>query len=323
MQHRVATRTLHNTKEAAFSIMTSFLLLVVCAVLGMITARTVKGAAGFAQPLNWWVLNIALPALVLELLPNLEVDWNLWYLIVTQWLIFIGAWAGFAMLGRTLKWSNGRIGTLTLMAGLGNTLFLGYPVVEAVLGREGLPYAVIADQGGVFVTFVIGGAFVTAIYGPREGSVPVPLLRLVRQKLVRIPSLYALVIGLVVGELGGWPADFDAMLLRIGATLSPIALFSAGLQFRFRLDGDQRAPLLLGLGWKLLLAPVLTYVIGTAAGIGHLMLSVGVLQAAMPPMVSAAILATQNDLEPPLANSLLALGMLLSVVTVSIAVYLL
>ena len=47
------------------------------------------------------------------------------------------------------------------------------------------------------------------------------------------------------------------------------------------------------------------------------MLAVGVIQAAMAPMVSAAILADQNQLEPPLANSMLALGILLSVVTLS------
>ena len=303
--------------------MTSLLLLLVCAILGMVVARTVKGARGFAQPLNWWVLNIALPALVLELLPKLELDWHLWFLLVTQWLIFIGAWVVFATLGRLFHWTKGRIGALTLTAGLGNSLFFGYPVVEAALGREGLPFAVVADQGGVFMAFLFGGALVTAIYSERATSSPESLGSVIGRKLIRIPALYALVIGLAMGQAGGWPADIDAMLLRIGATLTPIALFSAGLQFSFSVRDDQRAPLLAGLGWTLLLAPLLTYLLGVAVGVSDLMLSVGVLQAAMPPMVSAAILADQHNLEPPLANSMLAVSIVAAVVTVPIVVYLL
>jgi predicted permease len=297
--------------------MTSFLLLVVCAVLGMITARNIKGAASFTMPLNWWVLNVALPALVLELLPKLAFDWHLWFLLVSQWLIFAGAWVGFAALGRLFNWSKGRVGALVLTAGLGNTLFIGYPVIEAILGREALPYAVIADQGGAFLSFIVGGAIVAAVYGERDATRQVPLSRFIVQRLIRFPAMYAILLGIIVGAIGGWPKDLDAMLLRLGATLTPLALFSAGLQFRFRVSSDQRGPLALGLAWKLLLGPLIVYAIGVAAGIGSQMLAVGVIQAAMAPMVSAAILADQNQLEPPLANSMLALGILLSVFTLA------
>jgi predicted permease len=56
--------------------------------------------------------------------------------------------------------------------------------------------------------------------------------------------------------------------------------------------------------------------LGVAAGITGLTLTVGVLQAAMAPMISAAILADQYDLEPQLANTVLGAGILLSLVTI-------
>ncbi len=71
-----------------------------------------------------------------------------------------------------------------------------------------------------------------------------------------------------------------------------------------------------GLGWKLLVAPLLMLGIGTLAGIGGLTLTVSVLQAAMAPMISAAILADQHGLEPRLANTVLGAGILLSLLTV-------
>ena len=56
--------------------------------------------------------------------------------------------------------------------------------------------------------------------------------------------------------------------------------------------------------------------LGVAAGVGGLVLTVGVLQAAMAPMISAAILADEHDLEPQLANTVLGAGIVLSLVTV-------
>jgi len=55
---------------------------------------------------------------------------------------------------------------------------------------------------------------------------------------------------------------------------------------------------------------------GIAAGIGGLVLTAGVLQAAMAPMISAAILADQYELEPALANTVLGAGIVLSLFTI-------
>src|SRR3546814_4214907 len=72
------------------------------------------------------------------------------------------------MLGRRLQWSRSRIGALTLVAGLGNTSFVGYPLIEALRGQEGLAYAVIADQGGCFIALAVGGVIVASIYSGQK-----------------------------------------------------------------------------------------------------------------------------------------------------------
>ena len=56
--------------------------------------------------------------------------------------------------------------------------------------------------------------------------------------------------------------------------------------------------------------------LGRAGGVSGLVLAVGVLQAAMPPMVSSAILAEQYGLEPELAGAVLGIGILLSLASV-------
>src|SRR5258706_10113534 len=119
---------------------------------------------GLAQGLNWWVINIALPALVLELIPQLRFDPQLWLLVVSQWGVFIGAFVLFRAIGRSLGWSPARIGALTLVCGLGNTSFMGYPMIEALRGPQGLALAVVADQAGCFLMLAVGGVMVGAIY---------------------------------------------------------------------------------------------------------------------------------------------------------------
>src|SRR4051812_39184465 len=117
--------------------MSALLLLFVCLAAGMLIAHLGKPPAHLPQAFNWWVLNIALPALVLELIPRLKFDPDLWFLVVSMWLVFLGAWGFVALLGRTLQWPRARIGALTLTCGLGNTAFVGFPLIEALRGQQG------------------------------------------------------------------------------------------------------------------------------------------------------------------------------------------
>lgn len=291
--------------------MSAFLLLLACLLLGAIVARLARPPAGLSRALNTWVIYVALPALVLELVPRLSPDPQLWLLAVSQWGVFGGAFLLFRGLGRLLGWSRARIGALTLVCGLGNTAFMGYPMIEALRGREALALAVIADQAGCFLMLATGGVIVAVRHGggavrPRELALRVLLF----------PPFAALCAGVAVGLAGGWPPLPERALHALGLTLTPVALFAVGLRVSLRLTRPQLAAAGLGLLWKLLLAPLAVLGLGHAAGATGLVLTVSVLQAAVAPMISAAILADQYRLEPELANAVLGAGILLSLLTV-------
>jgi len=291
--------------------MSALLLLFTCLLLGALVARYAKPPIGIVHGINWWVIRIALPALVLELVPKVKVDAQLWFPVAAMWVTFFGAWLLFALLGRWLGWSRARVGALTLVCGLGNTSFMGYPMMQALHGSEGLTLAVVADQLGCFPLLASAGVAVAAWY---SGKSPQPAM--IARRILTFPAFLALVVGGIAGALGGWPPVFDSVFAPIGATLTPLALFSVGLQFKFHLGERQLPALLLGLGWKLALAPLAALGLGVAAGVGGLTLTVGVLQAAMAPMISAAILADEHKLEPTLANTILGAGIVLSLITI-------
>jgi predicted permease len=291
--------------------MSALVLLFACFSLGVLVARFAHPPQGLAPAVNWWVIYVALPALVLELIPGLRFDPQLWFLVAAMWIVFLGAWALAALLGALFGWSRARIGAVALVAGLSNTAFTGYPLIEALHGKEGLALAVVTDQLGCSIVLATGGVFVAALYsgGRTEAS------HIVRRVLL-FPAFLALLAGLLAGALGGWPATLESAFARVGATLTPLALFSIGLQFRLHLGRSELGAVSLSLAWKLALAPLVVYLVGRATGIEGLTLTIGVLQAAMAPMISSAILAEQQRLDAGVANMALGAGILLSLLTV-------
>lgn len=291
--------------------MASFLLLLFCLMLGTLITHLGRSPENLAKNLNWWVLHVALPATVLELIPRLQFDTGLWFLAVSMWLIFASTWMVFHHLGNWLNWSRGSIGAVILTAGLCNSSFVGFPLIEALHGKQALTYAAIADQLGCFMNVSIGGSMVVAMYsgGRIDG-------RTIVRKIACFPPFIALLVAGCVAFTPGWPKLFEEVLTRIAATLAPLALFSVGLQLRLKLSAHRVIPLITVLGWKLGLVPLFIYGIGLALNIKQPILTVTLLEAAMAPMVTAAILAEQGNLDPPLANMLVGLGILLSFITV-------
>jgi malate permease and related proteins len=289
----------------------SLVLITGCLVLGWLVARLGKPPPALSQHLNWWVINIALPALVMDLIPHVRFDAHLWFLPVSMWLVFLGGWGVAVLLGRALGWSRARVGAVALCAGLGNTALVGFPLVEALRGQEGLALAAFTDQLGCSIALAVGGITVSALY---SGGTPEP--RVILRRVLLFPAFTGLIAGFIAGASGGWPPLIGTFVARVGATLTPVALFSIGLQFSLHLDRSRLSAAALALAWKLAVAPLVIYLIGTAAGVSGLVLAVGVLEAAMAPMVSTAILAAQYDLDREVANMALGVGLVISLFTV-------
>ena len=289
----------------------SLVLIAGCLVLGWVVAHVAKPPPALNQHLNWWVINIALPALVMQLIPQVRFNAHLWFLPISMWLVFIGGWLFAVLLGKAFHWTRARIGAVALSAGLGNTALVGFPLIEALRGHEALPLAAFTDQLGCSIALAVGGITVSALY---SGHKPEP--RVIVRRVLLFPAFIGLILGFIAGAFGGWPKVIDMFVGRIGATLTPVALFSIGLQFTLRIDRSRLGAAALALGWKLVVAPVIIYALAIAFGLSGLVLTVPVLQAAMAPMVSTAILAAQYNLDKDVATMALGAGLLISLITV-------
>ena len=288
----------------------AFALMLLLLGLGMLFARLRVFAENAPETLNKVVLYLCLPAAVLLYVPQLQFELRLLGLALTPWLLMLATLALVALGGRLLGIDRQRQGVLLLCVALGNTSFVGYPMVRALLGEQALPYAVVYDQFGTFVLLSTFGLYVLASYGggPRPG------LQQMLGRVLRFPPVWALVLGLTL--MPATPPHWLGQALQMLAdAMLPLVMLAVGLSIELKLPRAELPALGYGLLLKLVVLPALALPLAWVFGLGPLALKASVLESAMPSMVTAAALAMMQGLAPRLAAALVAYGIVFSLVT--------
>ncbi|MDD2900438.1 MAG: AEC family transporter, partial [Desulfuromonadaceae bacterium] len=202
------------------------------------------------------------------------------------------------------------VGALVLVGGLGNTSFVGLPMIEAYYGKENIGIGIIADQLGSFMVLSTLGILVATICS--SGNVSP---RQMARKVLMFPPFEALILAFFLRPVP-FPLWAVSILEKLGGTLTPIALVSVGFQLSFSGMKAELKPLATGLAYKLLLGPALIYLLFvTVMGMSGTVTQVTIFEAAMAPMITAGIIAIDHDLKPQLVGMLMGIGIPLSFVT--------
>ncbi len=290
--------------------MHNLLLLVVCFLAGVLLRVSGKLPQTTPSVLNGFIIHVSLPAVTLLYIHELTVSEEVLYMAAMPWLHFgLGA-LFFLLLGKLLNLPRATVGALMLTGGMGNTSFLGLPMIEAFYGKAGLASGIIVDQLGSFMVLSTLGITVAGMYSDGKPSAGEILKR-----VIFFPPFIALVISVALIPVD-YPVWFSALLRRLADTLAPLALLSVGYQLNPVHFRGNVLNLFLGLGFKLLLAPLFFYLLYVQfLGLGGLPIKVTLFEAAMPPMITAGIIAAEHGINPPLANMMVAVGVVLSFLT--------
>lgn len=288
----------------------AFALMLAMLALGMAFARLRVLPGNAAETLNRVVLYVCLPAAILIHVPRLRFDLSLLGLVLVPWALAAATWLALRLLAPRLQLRRDEHAVLLLCTMLGNTSFIGYPMVQALLGAQALPYAVVYDQFGTFVMLSTLGLVVLARYG---GEHP-PTRREIALRIARFPPMWALAFGLTL--MPEQPPTWIASALeRLAGVLLLLVMLAVGLTIQLRLPRDEIGPLATGLLFKLALLPALSLALALGVGLRGDVLQVAVLESAMPPMITAAALAISHGLAPRLAAALVGYGIVLSLAT--------
>ena len=264
--------------------------------------------------LNQFVIYIALPALALYYIPKVSLSTDLLYPLGIAWIGFMLSFAFFYLIGKRMGWPNRLIGCLTITAGLGNTSFVGFPIIQALYGDEGLKTAIIVDQPGSFVVMATLGIITAGIFSKGD-SKPSDIAK----KILLFPPFIAFIIACVMNVFKvDFNDHFETVFQKLGATVTPVALIAVGLQLKVDKDSQHWKFLRLGLFFKLILTPAIFFLFyKIILGGKGLVVDVSIMESAMAPMITGAILASNYGLKPKLSSMMVGIGIPLSFLTLA------
>ncbi|PHM17204.1 MAG: hypothetical protein CJD30_07910 [Sulfuricurvum sp. PD_MW2] len=291
--------------------MEQFAFIVALLAIGILLQKA-NAPIDFAKSLNFFVIYVSLPATVLLQVPKIHFDLSAIGVIITPWLL-VPIVMGIVMMMTRHHPPHVRAALLLVMP-LGNTSFVGIPIVHTLLGEEAIPYVLMYDQFGTFLILSLYGAAIIARY-----ETGVFHKRLIIKKMLVFPPFIFLLFALVFGQM---PLGMQSYLQILSSTLVPLALVSVGYSMKFGGEVDY-ALFSQSLVLKLIIMPLLAFGILIAMGTEPLALKTVVLESGMPSMITAGALAIAAGFAPALSAALVGYGIIVSLVTLPIITYLL
>ena len=295
----------------------NFLLTISLLVIGMLLKRLPIFPDNTSQTLNLFVIYVSLPALVLLKVPELTFSYEILVAAITPWGLLIFSAGLIVIAAKIFNWNRDVLAALLLIVPLGNTSFLGIPMVQSFFGEQAVPYALIYDQLGSFLALAVYGSLILALFSQKKDKVTI---KSVLVKIITFPPFISLVIALMLANMSLSQSYFD-FLSPIASTLVPVVMIAVGFQLNLRLEPGQLQPFIIGLSVKMLIAPALIFWLFFMFGLNGMIYKVTVFEAAMPPMISAGALAIMVNLAPKLTAAMIAYGIVFSFVTLPILFY--
>lgn len=301
-------------------------LVIVLPIFALVAAGWLARRSGALGPhatteLNRFVVYLALPALLFDIVANASVE--------ALWI------PGFAA---TFGLASGSVFTATLLvrrrgsrpladasidglnSAYANTGFIGFPLVLAVLGPESLPPTLIATLITVCALFAI--ALVLIELGQQTEHHPGRMIGKVAGSLLKNPLLAAPVVGVLVLMSGHKvPAAAETFVKLLGASASPCALIALGLFLAEKRQKSVNQTTTAGclVFAKLIVHPLIAWALATQVfALPPMQTHCAVLMAALPTGTGPFMLAEFYRREASVTATTILVSTVISLMTVTV-----
>jgi predicted permease len=289
--------------------LTNFVLIALFVMLGMLFRRLKAFPDQTAHVLNMFALYVSLPAVILLKVKEIAISGETVVAAIMPWCMLLLSVVLVLLAAKKWQWPRPTVGVLLLVVPIGNTSFMGVPMVRAFFGETGIPHLILYDQIGTMLIFATYGAVILSLYSGERSDIPT----LIKRALL-FPPTTALLIGLA---LRNWPYPQVVVntLQDLGGALTALVMTAIGFQMKVRLQRTTLGPLGSGLAIKLVAAPLVALAGCAMLGISGLPADIAVFEAGMPPMVTACALAAAAGMGVELAVAMAGLGIVLAFVS--------
>lgn len=289
--------------------MEQFIFIIVLLLIGILLQKA-DAPSDFSKSLNVFVIYVSLPATVLIQVPKIALNASALSTILIPWLLLPIMF--YLVILMTKNYATDVRAALLLVIPLGNTSFVGIPIIKTLLGSNAIGYVLMYDQFGTFLMLALYGSAIISYY--EIGKIH---KRLILKKLFYFPPFFFLLFALSFGKM---PLSVYPYLEILSSTLVPLALVSVGYSLRFSGELDYFL-LSKALVLKLIVMPLIAFALLFKLGVDPMALQVSVLESGMPSMITAGALAIAAGFAPALSAAMVGYGIVICLITLPLISY--
>ncbi len=257
-----------------------------------------------------FVVYISLPAIVFSHIYKIDINFSQLKIIVFGWIVVIFSIVFSYFIGKLLHLPKKSLISFIMVSTFGNTAFIGYPYIQNLLGDEALAYGILFDNLASFLPVITIGTFIVS---DKNGFNI--------KKILYSPAFMALILAILLKSY-----EINESILnicdKIGATITPLALFAVGAKIDIFKLKDLKYPIIFSLLIKMVIVPIVAIFIYKEFFTLDLSSKAMLLEIAMPPMVLASIMVMQANKDSDLAVGSVGAGVILSFITTPFMIYL-
>ncbi|ABR54325.1 Auxin Efflux Carrier [Methanococcus vannielii SB] len=200
--------------------------------------------------------------------------------------------------GKRLKLDNKSLGGFILVSSVGNTGFLGYPVILGFYGTEGLLRAIFCDMAAIFVSMFLGTYIGVRVSGIKKN---------VMLEVITFPPLLTAILSvllvLINFELSNLPKFMVMSLEYMSNATIPLIMLSLGLSLSPKAAKFGLTYGILASIFRMVISPLIAFPISESLLSNQLDKQVAVMQSAMPSAMMPLVFAVIYDLDVKLVAS--------------------
>ncbi|GGB45197.1 malonate transporter [Roseibium aquae] len=287
--------------------------------LGFLAGKIAKLPESGLAWMNFFIIYVALPALFFRLLSQTPIEelTNLAYIAATTFATYCVFAIAFCIGVLATRGSIPESTILGIAGAYSNVGYMGPGLTLAVLGPEAtVPTALILCFDNMLI-FILAPLMMT-MAGTEKERLSRTLGR-IAWRVLSHPFILATIAGVTAAALKVQPPQaIDTMLEYLSNAAAPSALFAMGVGVALRPAGRFPIELPAVLVVKLLVHPVLIYLLLLwIGGIDPIWVATAVLMACLPPATNVFVIAQQYNVYVQRASSFVLIGTVVSVVTVT------
>lgn len=282
--------------------------MVLIIAVGYLLKRTGFMSHEDVDTLNKLIIYVTLPALIFTTVQGAHLNLALAEMPLFSAGIIVICLAAAFVIGKLIKLPNSLLGSFLLVAAMGNTGYLGFPLTIGLLGQSNLIRAVFFDFGTVTMMFT-AGIFIAKELGDADGKTSV------FRDFITFPSVIALVVGLIFNPFH-LPLFLDTTLNYLSLATVPLIMLTVGLTLEGKGLGKYALPLAGVLIIKLLMSPLAALAAAKAGGLASASLQVIVLEASMPAAMLSLVVGLRHKLDTEFISLAIVVSIIVSFVSI-------